>query len=162
MADLLLGHAGVGGNGSFALGAPEAADPVAIAMARLRQREGWAADVTAFAAALNLPRLRHLNLSGWPLGDDGARALAANRALANLTRLSAAGCGVGERGLAALVRSRHLQQLIELDVANNKLTTAAALRGAARLPRLAAARLAGNAIPHAAHRQLHAARGMAV
>ena len=52
MADLLLGHAGVGGNGSFALGAPEAADPVAIAMARLRQREGWAADVTAFQAAL--------------------------------------------------------------------------------------------------------------
>lgn len=125
-------------------------------------RKVTAADVTAFATNLNLPRLRHLNLNGWPLGDDGARALASNPTLGSLTRLLVSGCGIGEKGLGALVRSKRLQGLIELDVSNNTLTTAAALRDAGRLPRLAAARLAGNAIPHPMHRRLHAARGLAV
>ena len=121
-----------------------------------------ATDMVAFAKTVSLPRVRHLDLSGWPLGETGAKALAANPALANLTRLLLARCGVGDAGLTAIVRSPHLQQLIELDVSGNKLKTAAALRATAKLPRLAAVRLSGNAITPAAHRRLHAARGLAV
>jgi uncharacterized protein (TIGR02996 family) len=116
----------------------------------------------AFATGLSLPRLRHLDLSGWPLGDTGAKALAKNPSLADLTRLALSRCGLGESGFAALVRSPHLQQLIELDVTNNKLKTAAALRDPARLPRLAAVRLAGNPFPADAYRALTAARGLVV
>jgi uncharacterized protein (TIGR02996 family) len=121
-----------------------------------------AADAVQFAKELSLPRIRHLTLNGWPLGDRGAKALAANPALANLTRLLLARCGIGETGLTALVRSPHLQQLVELDVSNNKLKTAAALRDTKWLPRLAAVQIHSNAIPSAAHRRLHAVRGLVV
>jgi uncharacterized protein (TIGR02996 family) len=133
-----------------------------LSLATSDPRKMDAAALAAFAANLGLPRLRHLVLDGWPLGDAGAKALAANPSLANVTRLSLRGCGLGEKGLAALVRSRHLQGLIELDVADNRLKTAAALCDPSKLPRLAAARLSGNAIPDAARRKLHAARGLAV
>ncbi|MBN9121374.1 MAG: TIGR02996 domain-containing protein [Planctomycetes bacterium] len=123
-------------------------------------RRTTVADMEKFARTLSLPRLRHLDLAGWPLGDAGALALAANASLANLTRLGLSGCGIGDKGLTALARSPHLQQLIELDLTNNKLKTAAALRDPRRLPRLAAARLAGNPIPPAAHRKL-TTRGLA-
>jgi|SRR5579883_180539 len=119
------------------------------------------ADIVAFVKSLNLPRLRHLNLSGWPLGDAGARALAANPSLANLTRLLLSTCAIGEKGLTALVRSPHLQQLIELDVRHNKLKTATALRNKNYLPHLAAAHLDGNNINHTSHRKLTLARGLA-
>jgi hypothetical protein len=125
-------------------------------------RPGDPDDLAAFAAQLSLPRLRHLKLDGWGLGDAGAQALAANRSLANLTRLSVARCQIGDRGFGALARSPHLQQLIELDVSYNKLRRAAALLNAARLPRLATAWLAGNSFTRAAHEKLRRARGWIV
>jgi hypothetical protein len=121
-----------------------------------------AMDVARLLRGLSLPRLRHLNLAGWPLGDTGAKALAANPALATLTRLVLGSCRIGDKGLDALARSPHLQQLVELDLRYNKLKTAAALRATTRLPRLAALRLDGNAIPPAAHRKLHRVRGLVV
>jgi uncharacterized protein (TIGR02996 family) len=125
-------------------------------------RKVTAAQLVNFAQGLSLPRLRHLKLSGWQLGDAGAAALAANPALATLTRLSVAQCRIGEKGLTALVRSPHLQGLIELDASGNKLKTAAALRDTRRLPHLAAARLADNALSEDMFRRLQKARGLAV
>jgi hypothetical protein len=95
-----------------------------------------AADAAAFAAALGRPRLRNLWIANWPLGTDGARALASNPSLANVTSLSVSGCGIGDAGLDALVRSPHLQNLVELDASRNDLRKAAALRGPKFLPRL--------------------------
>lgn len=114
-----------------------------------------------FAAELSLPHLRHLHLDGWPLGDAGAKALAANPRLARLTRLTLTRCGVGESGFGAVVRSPHLQRLIELDAANNNLKRAAALLDAERLPELAAVGLYGNPLTAAARAKLHRARGIA-
>ncbi|QEG25405.1 hypothetical protein GobsT_01310 [Gemmata obscuriglobus] len=115
-----------------------------------------------FAAGLSLSRLRYLDLGGWPLGDAGAKALAANPHLANVTRLRLAGCGIGDRGLTALARSRHLQGLLELSVYNNTLKKAAALLVPDRLPRLAALNLDVNPIRPADRAALHRARGWLV
>ena len=133
-----------------------------LALGTARNQKLTTADLVTFANELSLPRVRHLDLSGRPFGDTGAKALAANPALANLTRLALRGCGITEKGFAALVRSPHLQQLIELDVTGNKLKTASALRAPKRLPRLAAVRLDGNTISPAAYRQLTATRGLVV
>ncbi|WP_162665972.1 TIGR02996 domain-containing protein [Gemmata massiliana] len=112
-----------------------------------------------FARRLSLPRLRHLSLYGYPLGDAGAKELAANPHLASVTRLALRGCDIGERGLTALVRSPHLQQLVELDVGNNNLKRAGALLDPIRLPRLSALGLGGNPLTPAARAKLHRARG---
>lgn len=112
-----------------------------------------------FVKALSLPRLRHLNLRYWPLGEEGAKALAANPAVANLTRLTLAHCDIGEKGLTAIARSPHLQGLIELDVEFNELKKAGALLDTSLLPRLALAKLDFNNISVAARKKLNAARG---
>ncbi|MCI0702165.1 MAG: TIGR02996 domain-containing protein [Planctomycetia bacterium] len=116
-------------------------------------------DMAKFAEELSLPQLRHLYLSGWSLGDAGAKALAANPMLANVTRLMVRSCGIGEKGLTALVRSAHLQQLIELDISYNTLKKATALLDTTRLPRLATVKLEGNPFSQVAREKLHRARG---
>jgi uncharacterized protein (TIGR02996 family) len=121
-----------------------------------------AAQLARFIRGLSLPCIRHLHLGGWRLCDIGARALAENPALVNLTRLALPTCGITDKGLTALVRSPHLQQLIELDVQNNKLTTAAAVLDKGLLPRLAALRLDGNPLTAAARSKLQKVRGLAV
>ena len=95
-----------------------------------------APDVAAFAAALARPRLRNLWLAHWPLGPDGAKALAANPALTSLTSLSVSNCGIGDAGLNAIARSPHLQGLVELDASGNELRKPAALLDPEFLPRL--------------------------
>ncbi len=117
------------------------------------------ATMAQFAANLSLPHVRHLSLGEWPLGDEGAKALAKNPALANVTRLMLDRCGIGESGFTALVRSPYLQQLVELDVGNNNLKKAAALLDTAWLPRLAAFGLSGNPLTGPAREKLHRARG---
>ncbi|MFO0823599.1 MAG: TIGR02996 domain-containing protein [Gemmataceae bacterium] len=63
------------------------------------------ADVTAFLAALNLPRLRELNLGRLPVGESGAKAIAANPAFAQLTKLFLVDCQISEDGAKALAES---------------------------------------------------------
>lgn len=118
--------------------------------------------VARFVAELSLPRIRHLHLDGWPLGDAGAKALAANPHLANLTRLSLARCGISDRGFTALARSKHLRNLIELDVGSNNLKRAAALLDAGAFPRLARLDLHHNPITPADRDALHRVRGWLV
>jgi uncharacterized protein (TIGR02996 family) len=89
-----------------------------------RKRKASEADVAAFVAALSAP-VRHLNLHGWPLGNAGAQALAANPALAGLTRLNADGCKIGNAGVHALLASPHLRNLVDLRIDGNDYTPAA-------------------------------------
>jgi uncharacterized protein (TIGR02996 family) len=79
------------------------------------------ADVVAFVSSLRLPRLRHLNLHGLPLGSTGAKALAASPAFGRLTRLVLSSCGIGDAGAKALFASPHLQNLVELHLDDNKI-----------------------------------------
>jgi Ran GTPase-activating protein (RanGAP) involved in mRNA processing and transport len=88
------------------------------------KRKATEADAAAFATALNAP-VRHLNLHGWPLGDAGAQALAANPALAGLTRLNVDGCKIGDAGVKAILASPHLRNLVELRIDGNDYKPAA-------------------------------------
>ena len=95
------------------------------------------AEMVMFASALHLPRLRHLDLQGWPLGDEGAKALATNPALAELTRLDLSRCDIGEAGAKALFSSPYLQNLVELHLGYNDIETGGqALADPAVMPRL--------------------------
>jgi uncharacterized protein (TIGR02996 family) len=121
-----------------------------------------AADVVEFAAALNRPPLRNLGLDFWPLGNEGARALAKNPALANLTRLSVNSCGIGDAGLRALARSRHLQGLVQLDIMGNQLRKATALFDPALLPRLGRVRIRNNQLTSTSAAKLARSRNWSV
>jgi uncharacterized protein (TIGR02996 family) len=112
------------------------------------KRKGTAADLSRFVASLQLPCLRHLNLKGWPLGDAGAKALAANAALAGLTRLDLSSCRIGDEGARALVASPHLQNLVELQMNYNAIKTGADdLADPKVMPRLGVLWLSSNRIP---------------
>jgi uncharacterized protein (TIGR02996 family) len=84
-------------------------------------RKASAEEMTEFLTALDLPRLRHLDLHGWPVDDRGAKALAANPAFANLTCLNLGSCRIGAKGAAALFASPHLRRLVKLDLSMNSL-----------------------------------------
>jgi uncharacterized protein (TIGR02996 family) len=84
------------------------------------KRKATAEDVTRFLAEWGLPRLRFLDLQGWPLGDKGAKALAANPAFANLVGLNLWDCQIGPKGCAALFASPHLRHLVKLDLYRNR------------------------------------------
>ncbi len=122
------------------------------------QRKVQEADLAAFLSALALPRLRHLDLSGWPIGDTGARALAASPALAGLTRLGLARCGIGDAGARALITSPHLQKLLRLRLDDNAIRTGADdLADPAVMPHLGECGLNGNNVPKAAIEKIRAA-----
>jgi uncharacterized protein (TIGR02996 family) len=114
------------------------------------KRKATEADVAAFLAAFSSPRLRHLDLGHWPVGDTGAEALARSPTFAQLTRLGLESCGIGEAGARALFASPHLQRLVCLDLSHNKIGRAAdALLDPAVMPRLVDCRLLGTDIPQA-------------
>ncbi len=77
------------------------------------------AEMAAFTESLSLPRLRHLTLNGWPLGDAGAVALANNPAAANLTRLDLSHADIGAAGVRAILESPHLQRLVYLNLSSS-------------------------------------------
>jgi uncharacterized protein (TIGR02996 family) len=101
------------------------------------KRKATEADTAAFTAALSAP-LKHLNLHGWPLGDTGAKALAANPALAGLTRLNVDGCNIGDAGAKTILASPHLRNVVDLRIDGNAYKPAAvnALDDPAVLPNL--------------------------
>ncbi len=112
------------------------------------KRKATAEDVARFLAGLQLPRLKHLDLGGWPVGDAGAAVLASSPGLANLSRLALDHCGIGDAGAKPLFSSPHLRHLIELDLRDNQVATAAgALLDPANLPALAECWLSGNKLP---------------
>ena len=109
------------------------------------KRKGTSSELAVLVAAMRLPHLRHLDLSGWPLGDAGAQALAANPSLAGLTRLNLDECGIGDPGAKALFASPHLQNLVELQLGSNAIKTGAdALADPKTMPRLGECWLGGN------------------
>ena len=115
------------------------------------KRKGTPAELAAWLATLRLPRLRHLDLRAWPLGNAGAKALAANPTLAGLTRLTLEDCGIGDPGARALFASPHLQNLVELQMSYNSVKEGAdALTDPKTMPRLGECWLSGNRIPQKA------------
>ena len=135
---LKLGDNAFGKGGLSALAAPGAFPALTtLDLGSSHKRKASQADVAAFLTALRLPRLRHLDLGGWPMGNNGAKALAKNPALATLTRLNLDGCEIGDPGAEALFASPHLQNLVELQMSYNSVKTGAdALAKRTVMPRL--------------------------
>jgi len=107
-------------------------------------------DLATFLSALRLTNLRHLNLENWPLGNAGAKALAANPSLANLARLDVSKCHIGDPGAKAIFASPHLQNLVQLHMAGNSIKSGAdALADPSVMPRLTECWLGHNKVPEA-------------
>ena len=146
---LKLGDNPFGKTGLAALATPGAfPELTTLDLGSYHKRKGTPAELAAFLSKLEVPTLRHLDLRGWPLGNDGAKALAANPAFAGLTRLTLDDCRIGDPGAKALFASPHLQNLVELHLDYNGIKTAAAvLADPAVLPRLGECHLGGTRIP---------------
>jgi uncharacterized protein (TIGR02996 family) len=74
-----------------------------------------------WVGALAPVRPRFLDLSGAPLGDDGARLVASLPHLERLATLRLPFTGIGDEGATALARSPFLGGLTEFDLRNNRL-----------------------------------------
>jgi uncharacterized protein (TIGR02996 family) len=102
------------------------------------------AHVREFLDAFAPTDLRHLVLSGLPVGVRGAKLLASPK-FAGLTRLGLGGCHLGDGGAAAVIASPGLQSLISLDLSANDLTTGVkGLADVGVMPRLAECDLTRN------------------
>ena len=114
-----------------------------------------------FLAKLDAPDLRHLDLSGRPVGPKAARRLTDPK-FASLTRLGLRGCKLTDPAVAALVAAPALRNLIELDLRDNRLAAPEALADRAVLPQLASCSLADNALPAPVVRKLRRRPGVRV
>ena len=114
-----------------------------------------------FLAKLDMPDLRHLDLSGRPVGPRAARRLTDPK-FASLTRLGLKGCKLTDPAVAALVAAPALRDLIELDLRDNRLSAPEALADRSVLPRLASCSLADNPLPAPAVRKLRRRPGVRV
>jgi len=155
---LTLGDAYFGKTGVAAIGSGTFSNLTTLDLNSSMRRRIKPADIVRFAGTLQFPLLKHLDLSGWELGNAGAKALAANPSLANLTRLSVCNCDLTDIGFNKLVASPHLQGLVELNATGNRLRKAASLADRDLLPRLAAADLTDNPIIRPAVAELDKAR----
>jgi hypothetical protein len=79
---------------------------------RARKTENEA-EMMNFISTLALPKLKWLNLSHWPLRDEGARALAKNPGLPNLAHLDVESCSLYEAGKKALEDSPHFRATVK-------------------------------------------------
>jgi uncharacterized protein (TIGR02996 family) len=101
------------------------------------EEKATADDVTRFLTRLELPRLRHLDLGGWPVDDAGVKALARNPTFANLTYLNLQGSRAGPSGAKALFQSPHLRRLVTLQLRDSRMGKAmGTLAGPDLLPNL--------------------------
>jgi hypothetical protein len=115
-----------------------------------RKRKSSSEVLAKFLSSLHLPNLRQLNFENWPLGNAGAKALAANPSFATLTRLDLSKCSIGKPGAKAIFASPHLQNLVQLHMAGNSIQSGAdALADPAVMPRLAECWLTNSKIPAA-------------
>ena len=86
---LRLGDNPFGKGGLAAIAAPGAfPELTTLSLKCYHTRKGKPKELAGWLSSLQLPNLRHLNLMGWPLGNEGAKALAENPAFAGLTRLT--------------------------------------------------------------------------
>lgn len=126
----------------------------------LHDRSLAPAHFDSFLARLNVPELRHLDLSRRPVGPRAARKLADPK-FGSLTRLGLRECRLTDPAVSALLRAPALANLIQLDLDDNRLATAPELLADRTvLPRLASCTLAGNAIPAAVARKLRRRPGV--
>jgi uncharacterized protein (TIGR02996 family) len=115
-----------------------------------------------FLAKLNMPELRHLDLSGQPVGARAARRLAEAK-FGTLTRLGLRACRVTDPAVAALLAAPSLANLIQLELDDNGLSgSPERLTDRSVLPRLAACTLTGNSIPSPLARRLRRRPGVSV
>ncbi|HEY1188922.1 MAG TPA: TIGR02996 domain-containing protein [Gemmata sp.] len=107
-----------------------------------------------FLTKLDLPDLRHLDLSGHPVGANAAKKLADPK-FTPLRRLMLNGCRLSDTAVAKLLAAPALQNLVQLGLDTNNLTTGPqALADPSTLPHLAACSLANNPIPAPVVRKL--------
>jgi len=100
-----------------------------------------------FLAKLDAPELRHLDLSGRPVGPKAVRKLTDPK-FAALARLGLRGCKLTNPAVAALIAAPALRNLVQLELDDNRLTTGPeALADPSLLPRLGACSLTANAFP---------------
>ena len=71
------------------------------------------AEMMNFISTLALPKLKWLNLSHWPLQDEGCRALANNPGLPKLAHLNVDSCILYEAGKKALEDSPHFRATVK-------------------------------------------------
>lgn len=146
-----------------------AANP-ALAGLRSLELAGWPVEgprlgpghFDRFLARLDMPDLRHLDLTGRPVGPKAARRLADPK-FASLTRLGLRNCRLTGPAVRALLESPSLRGLIQLDLGDNGLTRGPELlTDPSVLPRLASCSLDGNALPTAVARRLRRRPGVRV
>lgn len=112
LRDLRLGNNPFGKMGLNALAEPGAFPELVrldLALVYAQKRKATESDVTAFLRRLTCPKLQSLHLTGLPMGDDGARAIADNPNLSGLRELRL-GEGVTDRGREMLKAAEHLRQ----------------------------------------------------
>lgn len=99
-----------------------------------------------FLEKLNLPNLRHLDLSNMLIGSRAARLLTEEK-FRKLTRLGLAKCKLTDAAVSTLLHASSLQNLIELRLDNNGLKTGVEpLTDRRMLPRLSMCNLTENPI----------------
>ena len=107
-----------------------------------------------FLAKLNAPDLRHLDLSGRPVGATAAKKLAGPK-FASLRRLVLMSCKLSDAAVAALLRAPALRDLIQLLLNDNGLKVGPKELGdPAVLPQLASCTLTGNPLAAPVARKL--------
>ncbi len=118
------------------------------------------AHLDQFLAKLNMPDLRHLDLSGCPVGATAAKKLAAPK-FASLRRLALKGCKLSDTAVAALVGAPAMRNLIQLDLNDNGLKVGPKNLGdPSVLPDLASCSLGGNPIAAPVVRKLRVRPGV--
>ncbi|MBP3958959.1 TIGR02996 domain-containing protein [Gemmata sp. G18] len=107
-----------------------------------------------FLTKLNMPDLRHLDLSGRPVGATAAKKLADPK-FSGLRRLALKGCKLSDTAVAKLVAAPALCNLIQLELNDNALKTGPKELGdPAVMPNLASCSLTGNPISAPVARKL--------
>lgn len=124
---------------------------------RTTSRQVSASTMADILATIDFPHLRHLDLSGIPLGVRGAKELASRACLHGLRSLRLANCRIGENGLKTLAESPYLAGLEWLDLRSAGIVGAAeVLTDPDIMPELRRCELSGNLIPSKLARRLRA------
>lgn len=133
----------------------------ALELAHLRNYDELTpAHFDKFFTKLNMPDLRHLNLSGCPVGATAAKKLASPK-FASLTRLALKGCKLSDTAVATLLEAPALRNLIQLDLSDNGLKVGPKKLGdPSVLPNLASCSLAGNPLAAPVARKLRQRPGV--